>query len=174
MCRAGSTAQWRLLLFDVIAVDDGALAIVADPPGDVATRLADALAESGLSQTELARRLAGPDADRRRVDARRRLVLKWLQRRHFPSATSAHELAEIFNRAPEFFSVDRATQTRQRGLLAAADLDLLGYVQESAAGSVEAGECELRLPIEGDALAAMIPLFNPARILVDRVVELDA
>lgn len=172
MCHVRSTAQGHRQLESELFADPTCV-MLAMSDTDVAGRLAEALAEAGLSQSDLARRLAGPDADRRRVDARRRLILKWLQRRHFPSPRYAQELGAIFNHPAEFFSSESTERNRERGVIAAADLDLLDYVQRAAAGAARATDGELRLPLEGEALMSLIPLFNPARILVDRIVKLD-
>jgi len=60
-----------------------------------ADRLRQAIETSGLSLTEVARRLAGPGADDRQVKAKRRQLQKYLRGDHQPSPATALALSRI-------------------------------------------------------------------------------
>src|SRR5690242_13579012 len=70
----------------------------------VGARIAGALADSGLTPTQLARELVGPDASQARVNTMRRLLSKWMSGKHSPSAIYVSRLAQILDKPENYFT----------------------------------------------------------------------
>jgi transcriptional regulator with XRE-family HTH domain len=95
-------------------------------PTPLAERLRDAIKERDLSQRELARLLAGPDAEPRRVENERRQIAKYLAGQHAPSIERARVLAELLDKPADYFIDPAEARTR----LADQLVGLVGLVEE--------------------------------------------
>lgn len=80
-----------------------------EPPETVGERLRQTLKEKGLSQAELARRLAGPDQDPNRIANIRRQVVDWAGDKKAPDETSARRIAKALDQPEDTFVTIRRT-----------------------------------------------------------------
>jgi 3-hydroxyacyl-[acyl-carrier-protein] dehydratase len=135
--------------------------------GSIAERLAHALYRSGLNQSDVARRLAGDRADQRRVESCRRLLLKWLQGRHAPSAEHALSLARIFEVPDDFFDASTLARDDRPGAVPAADLDLIDFAQQVVARTNVSAVPQPSDTLSREAIAELVPRFNANQILLD-------
>jgi transcriptional regulator with XRE-family HTH domain len=148
----------------------------AEPPAaenlaELALRLRETLARRKMSQTELARRLAGPGAPARVVESKRRLALKWIAARHAPTPETAKELARILGVADTFFVVDRTDGKREMAQIAEAleTLDALEFARASKLADPDVQGKPFKLPMKRPQIQAFAPTFNPDWILLDTV-----
>jgi 3-hydroxyacyl-[acyl-carrier-protein] dehydratase len=135
------------------------------PPVD--QRLRALLEERRISQTQLARDLAGPLASKAEVQNRRRLVIKWLNGEHRPGARNARMLADILGTDDDFF-----LSGPPRGDWATPLNDAVAYVRQAAQSrnGVEA----LAAPIHGKAKIAKILPIDRHLVLLSHIDELVA
>lgn len=143
---------------------------------EVGARIDFALREKGLSQSDLARKLAGPLAEPTRVESIRRLIGKWRGNEHVPCATYALHLAEIFDKPRSYFAPQAAAEidATDRPSRSSAEIDAIDFIRQAAACVNEVSETTLELPRTKKDIAKLVPHFNSDRILMDRVVELVA
>jgi 3-hydroxyacyl-[acyl-carrier-protein] dehydratase len=147
---------------------------VAPKPPTIGARLNDALGESALTQTELARQLAGPFAAPTRVASVRRLIAKWRRDEHAPTLDYALRLAEIFEKPPNHFAPNATggLEASERPSRSSTEVEAMEVVRQLAACVNEAKPGPSRLPRTRSDIAHVVPRFNASRILIDRVVEL--
>lgn len=144
----------------------------ARPRTGVGVLIADALVERGMSQTELARLLAGPLAEPTRVESIRRLLNKWIRGKHDPSPEYAYRLAEILGKPNDHFS--RGARHLQSVPKAASDLDAMEFVREAAIAVSNATDDRLiKPPLYKEDIARLLPKFAEKHILVDEVTALN-
>jgi len=84
-------------------------------------RIADALAEAGMSQKKLAERLAEPGATHQRQESVRRQLIKWIQDKHAPDDQNARKLSRALGRPDTYFVTPRAAPPPVGGGLLSAD-----------------------------------------------------
>lgn len=81
-------------------------------PPSLAERLRAAISEKGISQRQLARLIAGEDADERRVENERRQLGKYLAGQHAPSISKAQLIARLLDKPENYFIDERLTARR--------------------------------------------------------------
>lgn len=125
-----------------------------ESPLPLADRLRQAIADKGISQRELARRIAGPEADPKRVENERRQIGKYLAGQHAPTPERATLLAEILEKPSGYFIDPDEGRTRL--------IDQMRSLVTLVEGILE------RLPAEGEGSAADL------RLLARRLQSLEA
>jgi 3-hydroxyacyl-[acyl-carrier-protein] dehydratase len=139
----------------------------------VAVRLATAIADADLTQTQVARLLAGSEADDRQVQARRRLLLKWLAGHHLPGSEYARQLAAILGKPADYFEPEQSARYVQpRARMVTADLDAIEFVREVARRTTAVSETP-KLPLTKKSIARFVPQFNEKGILLERATALE-
>lgn len=135
---------------------------------EVAHRLRIALAARNLTQSELARRLAGAGASRNVVNSRRRLLLKWLSGEHAPTLESAAQLAAILETPANHFLVIRDADHRR----ASETVEAIEYARATTALNTPKTARTIRLPLDASDISRIVPTFNPDKILLHKVTHL--
>lgn len=100
-----------------------------ESPATLGERLRAAIADAGVSQRELARRVAGPGADERRVENERRQIGKYLAGQHAPAPARARLLEEILGK-PEGYLLGPNGKPRRVADQVGEVYDLLAEVSE--------------------------------------------
>lgn len=152
---------------------------VAPADSTVGGRIAGALAESGLTATEVARSLVGSDAPETRVASMRRLMRKWMDDLHAPSSEHVRRLGEIFDKPPEYFMRDQATLPSP--VSAEDEKEALALVWETAVDVESSGDSVPRktgrvaaIPKKFDAdyiARYLAPNFARDHILIEEVTD---
>jgi 3-hydroxyacyl-[acyl-carrier-protein] dehydratase len=143
-------------------------------PESIGARIDAALAESKLTQSDLARILAGPLAEPTRVASIRRLIAKWRRDEHRPSAEYAVLLAETFAKPRSYFAPQAAAEIEasEPSARSMVEIDAIEFVRQAAVEVNEANGAAVGLPKTKAEVAKLVPQFNSECILIDRVVEL--
>ena len=138
----------------------------------VAEKLLKALEDSGMTQVEVATKLADPESDERRIENLRRLLNKWLAGKHTPGRKHAQRLALIFETDPDYFLGDQPGRGRA-GSVDSESRELLSLVWDAAAVSFSTHDWD-EIPKDGfrkDFVAKQLARnFTLEHILVDEVV----
>lgn len=129
----------------------------------IATRLAAALRDAQVSQSQLARQLAGEGAPPARVESIRRLILKWLSAGNAPSLDYALRLADILGKDDDYFTNVQLDETSQ---------DAVVFIRQAALELQEPGDPPLSGSLASDEIAELFPHFNSEHILIDDVTAL--
>lgn len=124
----------------------------------LAARLRQAIEEAGISQRELARRIAGADSDPRRIENERRQLQKYLEGKHSPAPERAALLAELLDKPADYFIDPAAAPTRVIDQVR----DLVTKIDELRAFAEE------RLPEEAAAAGPLGALLAALAMTVDR------
>lgn len=129
----------------------------------VSARLAEALEEAGFSKSLLARLLAGPDAPVSKVEAQRRLILKWLTGTQ-PGLDYASRLSDIFGKAPDHFLAVEVVTPEQ---------DAVEFARAVAQQLRSPDDEPITGPLKRDQIAELFPQFNRQHLLVDYVEQIE-
>lgn len=124
----------------------------------LAQRLREAIAEREVSQRQLARELAGPDADDRRVENERRQLAKYLAGQHAPTVERARLLAELLGKPADYFIEPETARTRlvdQMRAMAVMLDDLRAVVEERLATQEEQDSLDLDVAAWTDRLRSL-------------------
>lgn len=136
----------------------------------------DALAEEQMSQSDLARTLAGPVASRSRVESVRRLIQKWIRGDNEPSLGYAVRLAVACERDADFFVsalTNRPAAALSEPKAVDSDQEALEFARQAVELFSEAtDEPDLAGPLTRHEITNWFPRFNPDQVLLDRVDEL--
>ena len=138
----------------------------------VAEKLFKAMEDTGITQSELAGRLAEPETDPQRVENQRRLLNKWLANQHVPARKHAVRLSEIFGTDAGYFMAHRATRGRA-GAFDNEARELLSLVWDASASRLPPQEWK-PIPERFDKAFIAEELarnFDIDHILVDKVDE---
>lgn len=83
-------------------------------------RLKRTLDEQGISQRQLAQRLAGSRAPKRKVESVRRQIVRWANDQAVPEPANASRLAAVLGTEEGYFTAESSTQTVAEAIQALA------------------------------------------------------
>jgi 3-hydroxyacyl-[acyl-carrier-protein] dehydratase len=147
----------------------------------VGARIASALADSGLTPTQLARELVGPDASQARVNTMRRLLSKWMSGRHSPSAAYVSRLAQILHKPENYFTPSGVIgaspvppEIEKEAIALVWEAAINGEKKNGNAAAERRENTKGKIPhqFDRDYIAKhLAPSFFEKHILIDRVTE---
>lgn len=140
------------------------------PVGELIVR---SLNEKNLTQTDLARLLAGPVAEPSRVESVRRLIQKWIRGDNDPSLGYAAKLAAALDIDP----IDVAATLQARPVAPPTatepDQEALEFARQAAeALNPDAMRADITGRLSHNEITNLFPQFNAQSVLIDEVEEL--
>jgi 3-hydroxymyristoyl/3-hydroxydecanoyl-(acyl carrier protein) dehydratase len=140
-------------------------------------RISKLMSNAGMTQAELAERLAEPGMSAAQIENVRRNLNKWLSGKHLPSRRYARRLAEIFpeSEPDQFLSPRSSTTSRTIAVAVIEDEALaLGWQMANSFTSVSSDADKDSLPdrfCPKEQIESLAPYFDPDHVLLDEVLE---
>lgn len=140
----------------------------------IGARIVAALARAGMTQTDLARALVGPNDSLTRVESTRRLLAKWIRNEHAPSPDYAARLSEVLSSPADYFLSSTAGRvvTDEDSPVGDALLarEALSLVWDAELHSPTDGELPAQFGVDV-IIKRLAPFFKTEHVLIDEVTD---